>query len=320
MDIPSGQCALEPPMVASEPAEPGARADERSGAEDSPTHIECPCAYEDLTALRKIAARREGGHLDEDLESRTAIVNWIAQVAHDFELSIMTVHMTVEYYDRVRACMAFPSDMLPIVAVSCLLIAAKFEEGADKIPSLSELLVVMGTPASFSRTNLMAWELQILWLLGWNLRCATRLHFLEAFDALGLSSSQDKLGHRPPTSSEQEYVFGFAKFFCDFAAQHPEFVQYGSELAAVACVALSRNLVGIRPVWPDELSRRFGHSACDIAPCCDDLLLRYRAMYSDRPSDVVSLLENATQGPCAENMSSSPTNVMDLQQAFRPTL
>ena len=75
MDIPSGQCALEPPMVASEPAEPGARADERSGAEDSPTHIECPCAYEDLTALRKIAARREGGHLDEVSDTRKGSVS-----------------------------------------------------------------------------------------------------------------------------------------------------------------------------------------------------------------------------------------------------
>ena len=258
------------------------------------------------------------GPCEQDLESRKAIVDWIAQVAHDFELEIMTVHMAVEYYDRVRTCQTFRPGMLPIVAASCLLVAAKFDEAPDKIPALSELLVAMGTPASFSRRNLIAWELQTLWLLEWNLSCATRLHFLQAFQALGLSSSQDEIDHRPPTSQEKEYIAGLAKFFCDFAAQHPEFVHYGSELAAVASVALSRNLVGVRPVWPDELSRRLGHSACDITPCCDDLLVRYRATYSDRPSDVVSLLDNATQVRCTENASSSPTNVTDLQQSFPP--
>jgi len=144
----------------------------------------------------------------------------------------------------------------------------------------------MGTPASFSRRNLAACELEVLRLLGWSLRCATRLHFLQVFHALGLSSPQDELAGRPPTLQEQEYIVALAGFLCNVAAQHPGIAHYEPELAAAASVAAARSLAGVRPVWSDQLFGRVGHSEHDIAPCCQALLDEYHALtYSDRPSD-----------------------------------
>jgi hypothetical protein len=65
MDIDSDLSALEPAVATSEPSEPGTRSAEPSRTEDSPTHIEWSCPHEDLAALRKVAARRQGGNLDE---------------------------------------------------------------------------------------------------------------------------------------------------------------------------------------------------------------------------------------------------------------
>jgi hypothetical protein len=254
----------------------------------------------------------------QDLELRRAVVQWIARLAHDFDFRLLTVHMAVEYYDRLKTRRTFRFAMLPIVAASCLLVAAKSEEDPEKIPSLSELLIVMGTPASFSRRSLAACELEVLQLLGWSLRCATRLHFLHAFHALGLSSPQDELAGRPPTLQEQEYVVALAGFFCDVAVQHPEIAPHEPELAAAASVAAARSLAGVRPVWPDQLSGRFGHSDHDIAPCCRALLDEYHATYSDRSGDVSLPGEvAATMAPADAQISQgsstatsiSPTNI-----------
>lgn len=252
------------------------------------------------------------------LEERKTIVDWIAQLAYEFDFDCLTVHMAVDYLDRVTSSRDFRSGMLPLVAASCLLVAAKYEEGAEKIPSLSELLAAMGTPQSLTRRHLAACELEVLWLLGWTLRCATRLHFFRAFRALGLSSSQDVLEHSPPTRQEHDYMADLAKFFCDLAAQHPEFASYDHELAAAAAIAAARNATGIRPVWPKELSVRFGFSGNDVASCCGDLLGKYALAFPVRLGYVVALPESypcscdAPQtAPAESSCSYSPTNVAE---------
>ena len=223
----------------------------------------------------------------QDLELRKNVIQWIGQLASDFDFGLLTVHTAVEYYDRLGTRQTFRFAILPIVAASCLLVAAKSEENSAKIPSLSELLVVMAAPASFSRQDLAACELEVLRLLGWSLRCATRLHFLQAFHALGLWSPQDELAGRAPTPQEQEYVVALAGFFCDVAAQHPNIAHYEPELAAAASVAAARSFVCVRPVWPDQLSARFGHYQHDIMSCCCALLEEYHATYSDPIGDVL---------------------------------
>lgn len=254
------------------------------------------------------------GRIWQGLQLRKPIVDWIAQLAHEFDFECLTVHMAVDYLDRVTSVQTFSSSMLPVVAASCLLIAAKFEEAAERVPSLSELLAAMGTPASFSRRHLAACELEVLWLLGWNLRCATRLHFFRAFRALGLSVSQDTLDRRAPTNQEQEYMSELAKFFCDVAAQQPELAEYDYEVATAAAIASARNVTGIRPVWPKELSANFGFSEREIAPCCEVLLDKYRVTFPDRFSagNIVKL-HGMTESP---GCSDSPTNVVDISSTL----
>ena len=214
-------------------------------------------------------------------------MNYMAYLADMHQLHNMTVHVAVAYLDRARARAKIPKRMIPLLAATCLLISAKFEETPMHVPTLSGLVASMDNP-SVTVQHLADSELELLKLLDWRLSVATRLHFIQAFRVKGLFSSFELA----PTADEQAYIWKLVVFFCNIMAQLPKFVHYGTEMSAAAAIAAARKVSGVCPVWPDELAVRFGYSEASIAECCHELCEWHG---------------NSTDMPTAE--SSSPTNV-----------
>lgn len=229
----------------------------------------------------------------QDLKLRHDIVNYVAYLADMHQLHNMTVHVAVAYLDRVRARANIPKRMIPLLAATCLLISAKFEEAPMFVPTLSGMVASMDNP-SITTQHLADSELEVLKLLDWRLCVATRLHFIQAFRTKGLVSSCDIVASLAPTEDEQAYIWKLVVFFCNIMTLLPEFVHYGTELSAAAAIAAARKVSGVYPVWPDELAERFGHSEAIIAACCHELCEWHETT-------------NVADMPTAE--SSSPTNV-----------
>ena len=49
------------------------------------------------------------------------------------------MHMSVMFLDRVLHKVTVPRNKLQLVAIACILIAAKFEETEEKVPTLPEM-------------------------------------------------------------------------------------------------------------------------------------------------------------------------------------
>ena len=57
----------------------------------------------------------------------------------EFDLYLSTMHVSVMFLDRVLHKVTVPRNKLQLVAIACILIAAKSEETEEKVPTLPEM-------------------------------------------------------------------------------------------------------------------------------------------------------------------------------------
>ena len=59
---------------------------------------------------------------------RAILVDWLVEVAEEYRLHPQTLHVAVSYIDRFLSEMSVQRGKLQLVGVTCMLLAAKFEE------------------------------------------------------------------------------------------------------------------------------------------------------------------------------------------------
>ena len=131
--------------------------------------------------------------------------------------------------------------------------------------------------------RLVAYESFVLRVLDWQLHASSPSSFADAYHAKGLFSDDDTTGsvhNEPPTPQVQERVFEHAKFFCNLATLHGMSCTYGDSVSAASSVAAARAVNSIRPVWPEQLAQRLGHTYGKIHGCAQALLRIYCAAYA----------------------------------------
>ena len=73
------------------------------------------------------------------LKFRRVLVDWMCEAGDEFQLHISTMHVAVMYLDRMLQSLQIPRHKLQLVAVACILIAAKFEEMEEVVPTISDM-------------------------------------------------------------------------------------------------------------------------------------------------------------------------------------
>ena len=109
------------------------------------------------------------------------------------------------------------SRRLRLVAMSCFLIAAKFEEAEENVPSAHA--VNQYANEAYQPRLLHHMEILILRTLDWSLTATTALHFLGAFHAAGILFSSDTMAYRPLVADVPRYLQRYTDFFADLALQ-----------------------------------------------------------------------------------------------------
>ena len=94
-----------------------------------------------------------------DASMRQTCVSWMVEVAAEFDLSQETLHLSVASLDRfLSATRAVPRSQLQLVAVACLLVAAKHEDEAH--PCAADLAAMAAH--SFTAEDLVRMECLLL--------------------------------------------------------------------------------------------------------------------------------------------------------------
>ena len=94
--------------------------------------------------VHDLMREREGLHRSFDphakwIKYRRVLVDWMCEAGDEFDLHLSTMHVSVMFLDRVLHKVTVPRNKLQLVAIACILIAAKFEETEEKVPTLPEM-------------------------------------------------------------------------------------------------------------------------------------------------------------------------------------
>ena len=111
---------------------------------------------------------------------RRVLIDWLIQVHMKFKLKPETLFIAVNLIDRYTQHNQIPRKNYQLVGVTCLMIAAKYEEIYP--PSVSNFSYI--TDNTYSKEQIIEIEIEILACLDFNITFPTSLRFLERFTKL----------------------------------------------------------------------------------------------------------------------------------------
>lgn len=113
----------------------------------------------------------------------------VLQVGEEYKLSPLTIHCSVRYLDRLLGTVDVPKNKLQLVAMACILVASKYEEAEDVIPTLAELNECSNNAYTIDAVKDM--EVCVLRSLNWSLTIINPIHFLHFYEARGIVFAND---------------------------------------------------------------------------------------------------------------------------------
>lgn len=136
------------------------------------------------------------------LAYRKELVHWLRGLNSQLHLSKATLHIGVAYLDYVLGKEMCEIAERFVVALSCLLLAAKYDELDRNIPPLSKFLYAAKLQ-SIRASDIEKCEAKILDTLSWNLHIATSLNFLEMLLTQGVLHESDAASNTSPADNKQ---------------------------------------------------------------------------------------------------------------------
>jgi hypothetical protein len=124
---------------------------------------------------------------------------------------------------------------LQLIAMICCIIAAKYEEAEEKVPSI-EQIISFSENSTYSFHGAVEMKRSILRQLEWNLASTTVLHCLDYYMAKGGMYDADTIKDKPLPSKAPRYFRKYALFFSEICLQEYEFQQYRTSNLAAAMV------------------------------------------------------------------------------------
>ncbi|PSN34498.1 Cyclin-J [Blattella germanica] len=110
---------------------------------------------------------------------RNVLVTWMRTIAEDLHLNNTTVHLSIYLLDIFMDNHRIVETRLNLVALVCILLAAKFEERDANVPKISELNARASN--GYPLRDFILLEFMVMNFLHWNLVLPTAAHFAEYF-------------------------------------------------------------------------------------------------------------------------------------------
>jgi Cyclin, C-terminal domain/Cyclin, N-terminal domain len=175
--------------------------------------------------------------------------------------------------------MQVDTSRLQLVAMSCIVVAAKYEEPEEKVPTAA----MMNTYANNVYPPKMIHQMEVLLLnrLSWSLTMVTPLHYLGLFHSKGILFQRDSVSLRPIHARVLTYLQRYTEFFSELSLQDYSFYKHSPSLLAAAMVLASRRSLIIRPAWSHELQEVLQCTRSQVWPIFEELWQFYREKFPE---------------------------------------
>ncbi|XP_061491566.1 cyclin-J [Rhineura floridana] len=213
------------------------------------------------------------------LNLRRYFADLIAIVSNRFRLCPAARHLAVYLLDLFMDRYDISIQQLHVVALSCLLLASKFEEKEDSVPKLEQLNslgCMTNMNLVLTKQNLLHMELLLLETFQWNLCLPTAAHFIDYYLSIAVHESDLHDGWPMVCLDKTKlYMAKYADYFLEVSLQDHAFLNYAPSLVAAACVASSRIILRLSPTWPARLHHLTAYSWDFLVPCIERLLVAH---------------------------------------------
>eukprot|EP00054_Salpingoeca_dolichothecata_P013533 m.75598 g.75598 ORF g.75598 m.75598 type:complete len:379 (-) comp20528_c0_seq1:158-1294(-) len=183
---------------------------------------------------------------------RTILVDWLVEVAEEYRLSSQSLYISVIYIDRFLSEMSVQRGKLQLVGVTCMLLAAKFEEIYP--PAIDEFVYI--TDHTYTRDQILRMEHLVLKVLKFDMGPVTILNFLQRFTVA--AHADERTGF-------------LIQYLAELTLQDGEkFMKYIPSIVACAAVCVGLNTMQ-KPCWTSTLTHYTKYTREDIQQCVLEL-------------------------------------------------
>ncbi|XP_049632029.1 cyclin-J-like protein [Suncus etruscus] len=221
------------------------------------------------------------------LKNRRFLVDIVTLLSSHCQLCPAARHLAMYLLDHfLDGSNITTSKQLYTVAISCLLLASKFEDREDHVPKLEQInsmRILSNHHFSLTKQELLSTELLILQAFSWNLCLPTPAHFLDYY-LLASVSQKDHHCHSWPTAcprKAKECLREYAHYFLEVTLQDHIFYKFQPSVVAAACVGASRICLQLFPYWTRDLQRISSYSLEHLSACLEILLVAYDNILKD---------------------------------------
>ena len=258
------------------------------------------------------AVRADGTYLDSQkaegtlqLRHRESVVGFIFELGEDFGLHAQAATLAVNYFDRYCASItrqgkAIPKDRVQPIAMTCLLMSAKF---FDRItPSIYDMCMM--STSTYEESEFRALELEMLSRLQWFLHvplphafCSMLLRALVPDSSLG-----SKLAER-------------SVFIVDLSVYDYSFLKYAPAVVAAAALQCASRFEAM-PERAAVLSQlepccvKCDIETADVRKCADELMTYYIDCFPDVSKPLDWSFSPVVEDRTDSERSESPDGVM----------
>jgi hypothetical protein len=186
------------------------------------------------------------------LNFRNELVFMIKEFCNMKKFKDITYSLTLRLLDEVCSFIDFKTSELPLIAMTCIILAAKLEENEYKIPSLAYLQEYLSN--NFSFDQILIAEKTLFGLLKFNINRQTAVECSLIFLRAGVINSSDLVCIQ--SNKHLEFVQSFENLviqLATFATENYEMNFYPMRILVSAIFCLSRNHFGLAE-WSSELT------------------------------------------------------------------
>jgi len=189
---------------------------------------------------------------DINARMRAILVDWLIEVHLKYDLRRDTLFLAVSIVDRFLDKQPVPRKKLQLCGITCLLIAAKFEEIFP--PEIRDLVYM--TDKSCSKEEILEMEVAILTALQFNLCVPTVAHFSEQYQRANECTEQ----HRH-----------LVQYLLELTLLDLKMVQYAPSHLAAAAIYLSNKLLRMPDAWPPAMVQQTQLTEMAIKACAREM-------------------------------------------------
>ncbi|KAJ8949827.1 hypothetical protein NQ318_000526 [Aromia moschata] len=176
---------------------------------------------------------------------RTILVDWLVEVAEEYELHTETLYLAVNFIDRFLSYMSVVRAKLQLVGTAAMFLASKYEEIYP--PEIKEFVYI--TDDTYNKRQVIRMEHLILKVLGFDLSVPTPLTFITAICI---------------TNKLSDKIMYLAMYLSELALLNGDvYLEFLPSVIANSSIAIARHTLGEEP-WSTELTEATGYELTQL--------------------------------------------------------